>query len=351
MTRATVVEWLARENEPVSAGAPLVEIETDKAVVTIDAQQSGVLRRIVVPVGRKVPVGTPIGVIASAEEDVDSLLSEVVSPSNARATAAATVGEYDVPDYSDALLGFSRNTTYTRSRPTSTLKAQGRHREADRRQAVLVLGAGRHAAEIIDALLANEIAVHGCLDARLPVGTEVYPGVRVVGADNDVEAMTGDGFDAVYLGIGGLDNLDARIDWFKRLESLGVLTPALIHPSAHVAPSATIGEGSCVLARASIGPLSRVGRGCMITQSAVITHHCRLGDYVMLAPNATLAAGVEIDDEATIGMGVTVFHDVRIGRRALIVNGVDLMHDVPAGQVVKWRDERAIVRSRGAGIT
>ena len=211
---------------------------------------------------------------------------------------------------------------------------------------VLVVCAGRHAIEVIDALNACGISVYGCLDGGIERGTEVYPGVKVVGSDRDLESMVADGFRSVYLGVGGLDNLSIRIRFFEQLESLGAVAQPLVHPAAHVAPTARLGRGTPVLAGASIGPLSTVGRNCVITQNAVITHHCTIGNHVVVAPNAVLAAGVTVNDEATIGMGVSVYHDLHIGRRSVVVNGIDLMQDVPDDTIVKHRGAPALLRDR-----
>ena len=210
------------------------------------------------------------------------------------------------------------------------------------RPEALVLCGGRHAVEVIDALLACGVPIHGCLDAHIALGTEVFPGVGVIGSDDDLDALVADGYGTVYLGIGGLDNLDTRIRLFRRLNELGVVQPPLIHPSAHVADSAEIGAGTTILARASVGPLSHIGENCILTQSSVVTHHCQLGDHVVLAPNATLAAGVTVGDAVTIGMGVTVYHDLTIGRRSVIVNGIAVMQNVPEDGVMKHRTMPAL---------
>lgn len=205
-----------------------------------------------------------------------------------------------------------------------------------RGEAIVVCG-GRHACEVIDALVATGRRVYGCLDASLPVGTKVYPGVEVIGRDTDLPKFVGDGFARVYLGLGGLKNLPGRIAWYQTLRERGLLQEALIHPSAYVSPSASIGPGTTVLAGASVGAMSVVGDNCVITQGAVVTHHCVVGDHVVLAPQCALAAGVRVGGQATVGMGVTVYHDVVIGTRSVIVNGVHVVQDVPDDSVVKHR--------------
>ncbi|MEE9249256.1 MAG: dihydrolipoamide acetyltransferase family protein [Dehalococcoidia bacterium] len=81
MEEGTVVRWLKGEGEEVNRGEPIVEIETDKATVEVEAFASGILRRIVVAEGNKVPVGQMIGIIASADEELPTIETPVPAPS------------------------------------------------------------------------------------------------------------------------------------------------------------------------------------------------------------------------------------------------------------------------------
>ncbi len=68
MKSAKLTRWLKREGEFVEAGDILAEIETEKATMEVEAAESGVLERILVPEGaEKVAVNAPIAVIAAAE--------------------------------------------------------------------------------------------------------------------------------------------------------------------------------------------------------------------------------------------------------------------------------------------
>ncbi len=51
MSVAKVGAWLKHEGDPVRAGEPIVEIETDKTNVEVESPASGYLQRIVVPAG------------------------------------------------------------------------------------------------------------------------------------------------------------------------------------------------------------------------------------------------------------------------------------------------------------
>jgi pyruvate dehydrogenase E2 component (dihydrolipoamide acetyltransferase) len=77
MEEGQLVRWLKGEGDEVAEGDVIAEIETDKATMELVARGSGVLRRIGLGEGQTAPVGQVIGVIASPDEDIDSLVKEL----------------------------------------------------------------------------------------------------------------------------------------------------------------------------------------------------------------------------------------------------------------------------------
>lgn len=65
MEEGTILSWLVPAGEEVSAGQDLLEVETDKANMTVQAEGSGALQ-ILVEEGETVPVGTAIAVLGGA---------------------------------------------------------------------------------------------------------------------------------------------------------------------------------------------------------------------------------------------------------------------------------------------
>ena len=93
MEEGTIVKWSKKEGDAIKVGDVLAEIETDKANMEMEALGSGVLRKILVQAGGKAPIGTLIGVIADANEDISAMLAEAAkspaaSPQPAPAAAA-----------------------------------------------------------------------------------------------------------------------------------------------------------------------------------------------------------------------------------------------------------------------
>ncbi len=93
----TLHQWLKQEGDTVAVGEALAEIETEKAIVEINAEQAGVLSRIVVQAGpASVPINTVIGVLLAPGEDASAIEKALAehgagaAASAAAATAAAT---------------------------------------------------------------------------------------------------------------------------------------------------------------------------------------------------------------------------------------------------------------------
>jgi pyruvate/2-oxoglutarate dehydrogenase complex dihydrolipoamide acyltransferase (E2) component len=62
-----ITAWLKQPGEKVSRGQALLEVETDKSTVEIEATQSGRLAEIVRAVGAEVPGGETIAFIETEE--------------------------------------------------------------------------------------------------------------------------------------------------------------------------------------------------------------------------------------------------------------------------------------------
>jgi pyruvate dehydrogenase E2 component (dihydrolipoamide acetyltransferase) len=63
MEEGTIAQWLVAEGATVERGAIIAEIETDKAVMDLEAYDGGVLEKIIIEAGQTVPIGEKIAVI------------------------------------------------------------------------------------------------------------------------------------------------------------------------------------------------------------------------------------------------------------------------------------------------
>src|SRR6187455_1216752 len=68
-----LVSWLKKEGEQVKKGEMLLEVETDKAVVEVEAAQDGILAGVTAQIGDVVPVGQTIAWLVQAGEAVPTV--------------------------------------------------------------------------------------------------------------------------------------------------------------------------------------------------------------------------------------------------------------------------------------
>lgn len=72
---AGIQTWLVQPGDPVAAGQPIAEIETEKAVVEYESEVSGIFAGTLVDAGEQAEVGTPIAVVADQGEPVEAALA------------------------------------------------------------------------------------------------------------------------------------------------------------------------------------------------------------------------------------------------------------------------------------
>ncbi|KRB14299.1 pyruvate dehydrogenase complex dihydrolipoamide acetyltransferase [Achromobacter sp. Root170] len=86
-------QWLKQEGDRVAVGEALAEVETEKAIVEINAEQAGVLGRIVVQAGpASVPINTVIGVLVADGEDAAAIDRALAEHGGAAVAAGSAAG-------------------------------------------------------------------------------------------------------------------------------------------------------------------------------------------------------------------------------------------------------------------
>lgn len=157
------------------------------------------------------------------------------------------------------------------------------------RKRLLILGAGGH------GYVVKEIA-ESCdyetffLDDKNP---------NAIGSIHDLEQISPK-FDECFVAIG---NADLRADLMNRLEQLHCMTPVLIHPTAYISPSATIGTGTVVAPHATIHTNVNIGKGCIVSINAVIDHDVKIGDFCHINSGAICMAGTQLESRAKLDAG------------------------------------------------
>jgi len=349
-----VVEIAFADGQAVALGDIVAVLETSKGVLDVESPAAGFVFYNV-SVNQEVSVGAVLGLICSTAEreevDIEPIAEESQGDSETngggengpRISKAARrvlkqheldesifkgksiVRETDVLDYLRAADESEKDVTQLAA---NVSEAHGNR--------VIIVGGGGHAKMCIDILRQMKTYnIAGIVDSNLRVGQQTI-GVPVLGGDDRLGEFIEQGIQFVaVVGFGALQQPGLRQEAFNRLRQAGFLLPNLVHPSAVIEPSATLGEGNQVMAGAIVSSDVRIADNCIVNSGSVVSHDCRLSNNVHVTPGAALAGGVDVGASTIIGMGATIFLNVEIGSDVRINNGARVSRDIPAGSVVK----------------
>jgi pyruvate dehydrogenase E2 component (dihydrolipoamide acetyltransferase) len=96
--KGTLIHWLKSEGQTVSKGEPLMEVETDKATVEIEAVASGILANVTASAGDEVPVGHTIALILAPGETIPERATAPSSSSSVKEISPQASAESKLED-------------------------------------------------------------------------------------------------------------------------------------------------------------------------------------------------------------------------------------------------------------
>lgn len=192
---------------------------------------------------------------------------------------------------------------------------------------VLVFGCGGHGKVVADAALAAGVRVLGFADDDPKWRGDAILGLPVlaIGIEAAAALCTTNSADLV-LAIG--ENRQRALVFDKAL-ALGMRMATVIHPSAVVAKSASLGAGTVVFAGAVINPDCRIGDDVIVNTTASLDHDNVVGMHAHISPGAVLGGTVSIGVGTHVGIGVSVRNNVTIGAWSVIGAGAVVVGDIP----------------------
>jgi sugar O-acyltransferase (sialic acid O-acetyltransferase NeuD family) len=188
---------------------------------------------------------------------------------------------------------------------------------------LLVLGAGGHGAVVAEAAVEYRRWSDIVFLDDSPAAESVL-GLPVLGSISDVDLHVSDETD-VFVAIG--DNAN-RLKLLDKLTIKGCSIVSIIHPTAIVSPSATIGAGSVICAGVIVNPRVEIGQGVILNTACTVDHDCVIGEGVHVSPGANLAGNVSVGSRSWIGIGAAIREGISIGADAIVGAGSAVVSDV-----------------------
>lgn len=195
--------------------------------------------------------------------------------------------------------------------------------ETDR---VFIVGAGGFGREVYtwfgrSSSIRERLAGFLSADSQALVGRFVEHGV--VGTPHDHDVQPGDSF-VLAIGIPGVRRTVA-----ETLRSRGARFLTLVHESAMVANSATLGEGALICPYAVVSDHAVIGRCGIVNYHASVAHDAVVGNYAVLSPYAAVGGKAVLEEDVFLGLHGTVGPCRRIGARSKVAASSCALIDVP----------------------
>jgi sugar O-acyltransferase (sialic acid O-acetyltransferase NeuD family) len=197
---------------------------------------------------------------------------------------------------------------------------------------VLVVGAGGFGREVLAwaraAWPGDASRIAGFLSADPDVLAGHACGLAVVGDPASYMPAAGDGF---LLAI-GIPAVRRRVA--ESLQARGADFLTLVHPTAIVAPTATIGPGSIICPHAIVSDSARLGRCVLVNYHASLGHDAAVGDYCVLSPYASLGGHARAAEDVFLGMHASIGPGRTVGARSKVSANSCALADVPPDRIV-----------------
>ncbi len=188
---------------------------------------------------------------------------------------------------------------------------------------VVVIGAGGHAAVLVDILRQLNRTIIGLVSKEKPKDNLVFDGIPYYASDDDV--LTFDKNEILLVNaIGSLPGRTARTKIQQQFKNAGYQFITVVSPHAIVSKYSRLAEGVQVMPGAIINANSIIGEGTIINSGAIIEHDCIIGADNHIAPGVTLSGFVKTGDRVHIGTGANVIQNISIATDTLIAAGATL---------------------------
>lgn len=189
---------------------------------------------------------------------------------------------------------------------------------------IVIMGDGGHSKVVTDLVLASpNISLIAKLDDRHNKVFEEQGVIR--GPVSYLKKILDPEIKLVF----GIGSNQVRQDLAAKLGIPVASFISLVHPSAVISPSASVGKGTVIMPGVVVNADASIGDHVILNTGCVVEHDCVVGDYAHISPSATLTGGVKIGEGAHVGAGASVIPLKAVGEWAAVGAGATVITDIP----------------------
>ncbi len=347
-----MVAWHVPDRTDVREGAPLVDVETSKAALEIEAPHDGIVLQLV-RAGQDVQVGEPVAYVFPDQAELESYERDRAPVGTERPTESA-VRATDTARERAAELGVdladvhgSGLITVKDVEAAAGAAASAPSIPADAMpdpiigdgiaQRLLIIGAGLGATQVLDIIAEGpEQRAVGVLDDDAAHWGRLIRGIPVVGGSDRIGSLwESEAFDAAVISIS--TSVDARAKLRSLCQSAGVPLANVVDRRAKLATGVSIGTGNVICAFVQLGTETRIGDNNFISAFNSYDHHNVLGSDISTGPGCMTSGEVIIEDRVRLGTGIYVEPKLTIGQGSVVASGSVIVRSVPPAHAVKTK--------------
>jgi sugar O-acyltransferase (sialic acid O-acetyltransferase NeuD family) len=193
-------------------------------------------------------------------------------------------------------------------------------------------GFGRETAEAVRASVAVGVPwrLLGFIDDDPSLVGQVIDGTPVIGGRGELDLLPNA---RVVVCTGRPDNYVSRPRIVSQLRFPADRYATIVHPSASLSSSSSVGPGTVLLAHAVLTAAVRLGAHVAVMPHVTLTHDDVIEDFATLASRSALGGGARVGRGAYIGAGSLIGQGLEVGELALVGMGAVVTKDVPTREV------------------
>ena len=206
---------------------------------------------------------------------------------------------------------------------------------------LIIIGAGGDGRNVADVVrdLSEDWKLLGFLDDD-PVkqGKEIN-GVRVLGKIDDLEKYRGCYFTVL---VGTVKRMKSKKNLIAKIGLRSDEYATIIHPSAKISPSASIGKGTVVLPMVTVMANAYLGDFVFVASKTNIGHDTKIYDYTLISAMVGIAGGVTVQEGAYIGISSCIREGINVGEWSIVGMGSSVVKNVKPYTIVAGNPAKSI---------
>ncbi len=207
---------------------------------------------------------------------------------------------------------------------------------------IIIYGSGGMAREVVDVIedinrIKPSWRILGYLDDIKGNCGETVNGYKIIGTGDMLR-----GLERPVNVVIAISNPEAKERIFNRIKGCPLWFPVLIHPSARVARSAVIGEGSIIGVDCIVSVNVDIGRHVFLNMRTVVGHDTVIRNYCSCLVNCVIAGDVTVDESSLLGSGCIIMEKCRLGKKVRVGMGSIVTGDVQDNHVIMSRPSKSM---------